>query len=66
MTYEISKQYTIRHTEDDWEYTFRDDEYVTVEVTLTEGLEAMTGKTTTIHIPKDCIQHFIHALQTYQ
>ena len=62
MTYEISKQIRILHTEDDWDYVFTTDEYGTVSVISTDGLEAMTGKTTEFIIPQDCIQHFIDAL----
>jgi len=63
MSYEISKQIRIHHTEDDWDYVFTTDEYGTVEVRSHEGLEAFSGKNTSIHIPKDCIQHFIDALE---
>jgi hypothetical protein len=66
MSYEISKNITIRHTEDDWEFSFSSDEYGTVTVYLNEGLESMHGETTAIHIPKDCIQHFIDALRSFQ
>ena len=66
MSYEISKNITVRHTEDDWEFSFSSDEYGTVSVYCNEGLESMTGKTTAIFIPKDCIQHFIDALRSFQ
>ena len=70
MSYEISKNITIRHTEDDWEFSFFSDEYGTVTVHCNEYLESMTGDittdTTAIHIPKDCIQHFIDALRSFQ
>lgn len=66
MTYTTTKELRIRHDTDDWEYTFTADEYGTVSVTLTEGLEAMTGTTTTIDIPKDCIQHFINTLEQFK
>lgn len=61
--YQISQKITILHLKDDWEYTFEPDEYGTVCVTLTEGMQAMSGSVTNIHIPKDCIQHFINALE---
>ena len=63
MSYEISKNITVRHTKDDWEFSFSSDEYGTVSVYC---LESMTGKTTAIFIPKDCIQHFIDALRSFQ
>ena len=66
MTYKISKQIEILHEEDDWCFTFSSDEYGKVEVCCTEGLEAMTGKTRTIYIPKDCIQNFINALEQFK
>ena len=62
MTYEISKQIRIHNTEDDWDYVFTTDEYGTVTVTRNDGLEAMQGRTTSLEIPRDCIQHFIDAL----
>jgi hypothetical protein len=63
MTYEITKEIRILNTEDDWDFVFTTDEYGTVEVRSHEGLEAFSGKNTSIHIPKDCIQHFIDALE---
>jgi hypothetical protein len=62
MTYQITKEIRILHEHDDWDFVFTADEYGTVSVTCTYGLEAMTGDTTTIDIPKDCITHFIEAL----
>lgn len=64
--YEISKKITIRHTEDDWEFSFSCDDYATVTVSSNEGLESMHGKSTKIYIPKDCIQYFIDALRSFQ
>jgi hypothetical protein len=66
MPYEISKQINIRHKTDDFDYTFTADEYGTVCLTSTEGLEAMTGKTTHLCIPKDCIQHIINSLEQFK
>jgi len=63
MTYQITREIRILHEQDDWDYVFTTDEYGTVNVTCTEGLEAMTGETTAIHIPKDCIEHFIAILE---
>ena len=55
MTYSISNQIQIRHTEDEWDYFFTTDEYGTVSVEGDNGLG--------IHIPKDCIQNFIRVLE---
>ena len=69
-TYTTTKEIRILHNTDDWDYTFTADEYGTVCVTFTEGLEAMTGTTRTIprtiHIPKECIQHFINTLEQFK
>ena len=35
-------------------------------ISHTEGMEAMTGTTNHIHIPKDGIQHIIDALVKFQ
>jgi hypothetical protein len=55
MTYIISKEIKIHQEEDGWEYVFTTDECGTVSVEGDNGLG--------IHIPKDCIQHFIDALE---
>lgn len=55
MTYEITKEIRILHTKDDWDFVFKTDEYGTVSVEGDNGFG--------IHIPKDCIQHFIDALE---
>jgi hypothetical protein len=65
MTYEISKEIRIYNNEDEWDYVFTTDEYGTVEVAYRENLRIWnnwTAATRAIHIPKDCIQHFIDAL----
>ena len=62
MSYEISKNITVRHTEDNWKFSFSSDEYGTVTVHLDECIETITE----IPIPKDCIQHFIDALRSFQ
>ena len=62
MTYEISKQIRIYNTEDEWDYVFTTDEYGTVTVAYRENLRVMPDSLA-IHIPKDCIQHFIDALE---
>ena len=63
MTYEISKQIRIYNNEDEWDYVFTTDEYGTVEVAYRENLRVMPADHRAIHIPKDCIQHFIDALE---
>jgi hypothetical protein len=63
MTYQITKEIRILHEQDDWDYVFKTDEYGIVTVDYNEGLEAFSGKSKSIHIPKDCIQHFIDALE---
>jgi hypothetical protein len=62
MNYEISKQIRIHNTEDEWDYVFTTDEYGTVTVAYRENLRVMPDSLA-IHIPKDCIQHFIDALE---
>jgi len=63
MTYQITKEIRILNEQDDWDFVFTTDEYGTVEVRSHEGLEAFSGKNTSIHIPKDCIQYFIDSLE---
>lgn len=65
MSYETTKEINIRHTTDDFGYCFTADEYGTVCITETQGMEAMTGTTTHIQVRKDCIQLFIKALQQF-
>ena len=62
MTYEISKQIRIYNNEDEWDYVFTTDEYGTVAVAYRENLRVMPDSLA-INIPKDCIQHFIDALE---
>jgi hypothetical protein len=66
MTYEISKQVRIHYKEDDWDYVFTTDEYGTVKVAYNENLGVMPHHTTNIHIPKDCINNFISALEQFK
>jgi hypothetical protein len=70
MTYKISKDITILHIEDAWKFSFSFDEYGNVTVCSNEDIETMHGeysrKSTEISIPKDCIQHFINALRSFQ
>jgi len=61
-SYEISKQIRIYNNEDEWDYVFTTDEYGTVAVRFNENLRAMSD-CRTIHIPKNCIQHFIDVLE---
>ena len=58
MTYTIAKQTIIHHDEDGWEYIFTTDEYGTVSVLDSNGPTIQN-----ILIPRDCIQHFIDALE---
>ena len=66
MTYQITKEIRILHTKDDWDFVFKTDDDGTVEVRSHEGLEAFSGENTSIYIPKDCIQHFIDALEQFK
>ena len=66
MNYRTTKEINIIHKTDDFGYTLNADEYGTVCITSTEGLEAMTGKTAHLHIPKDCIQHIIDSLEHFK
>ena len=63
MTYTTTKEIRIINVEEDWNFVFKTDEYGTVSVQLNEGLSSMYGETASIHIPKDCIQNFIDALE---
>jgi hypothetical protein len=65
QTYRITKEINLFHTTDDFGYCFTADECGTVCITETQGLEAMTGTTTHLHVPKDCIPHFIKALESF-
>jgi hypothetical protein len=55
MTYSITKSICLHNKEDGWDINFKTDEYGTVSVEGDNGLG--------IHIPKDCIQLFIDALE---
>ncbi len=59
MTYQITKQIKIINDEDGFSYEFSTHEYGTVTVQDGNGPEVET-----IHIPKDCIQHFIDVLES--
>lgn len=55
MTYQITKQIRIRNYEEDWSFGFTTNDDGSVDVTV--------GVDDGICIPKDCIQHFIDALE---
>jgi len=57
MTYTITK-YIKLGNDDGWSFDFSTDEYGTVSVEDGNGPGCQT-----IHIPKDCIQHFIDVLE---
>ena len=63
MTYSITKSICINH-EDGWFYKFSDDGDGCIEVSYHEvvGYSDIKQKSS-FHIPKDCIQHFIDALE---
>jgi hypothetical protein len=66
QTYITTLEVNVLHTKDDFGYTLSADEYGTVTISHMEGMEAMTGTTNHIHIPKDGIQHIIDALVKFQ
>jgi len=61
MTYTITKHIKIEHEEDGFSFNFSADEYGTVRV-----YDSNSATSQTIHIPKDCIQHFIDVLEQYK
>ena len=61
MTYTISKYIKIEHEEDGWSFDFTADELGTVSIKDDTGPRCQT-----IHIPKDCIQHFIDVLEQFK
>ena len=61
MTYTIAKELKIINDEDGWSFKFSVDEYGTVSV-----YDSNSATSQTIHIPKDCIQHFIDVLEQYK
>jgi len=58
MTYTITKSICFHNKEDGWKYVFTTDEYGTVSVSTSNDPTFQN-----IYIPKDCIQHFIDALE---
>jgi hypothetical protein len=61
MTYTITKHIQIEHEEDGWSFDFTADELGTVSVEDGNGPGCQT-----IHIPQDCIQHFIDVLEQFK
>jgi hypothetical protein len=61
MTYTITKEIKITNDEYGWCFDFSTDEYGTVSVRDGNGPEYQT-----IHIPQDCIQHFIDVLEQFK
>ena len=63
MTYSITQEIRIHH-EDGWLYQFTDDGEGSVEITpyTTHGVEERKSGEG-FYLPKDCIQHFIDALE---
>ena len=61
MAYTITKEIKIINYEDGFSYDFTTDEYGTVMV-----CDSNSATCQTIHIPKDCIQHFIDVLEQYK
>lgn len=61
MTYTITQHIKIEHDEDGWSFDFTTDEYGTVSVEDGNGPGCQT-----IHIPQDCIHHFIDVLEQFK
>ena len=61
MTYTITKHIKIEHDEDGFSFDFTADECGTVSVEDGNGPGCQT-----IHIPQDCIQHFIDVLDQFK
>ena len=80
--YIVSNQVRIHHVDDDWNLIFTADEYGTVTVAHAQGtpvtpnenpkkvVDILSSKRlpnyTNLHIPKDCLQHFIDALEQFK
>ena len=80
--YLVSNQVRIHHVDDEWNFVFTTDEYGTVTVLYTQGTPAAPNENpkkvvdilsskrlpnyTNLHIPKDCLQHFIDALEQFK
>lgn len=63
--YLVSNQVRIHHVDDEWNLVFTTDEYGTVTVLYNEKL-GLSPKCTNLYIPKNCIQHFINALEQFK
>ena len=61
MTDTIAKAIKIIDDEDDFSFNFSADEYGTVGV-----YDSNSATSQTIHIPRDCIQHFIDVLEQFK
>ena len=62
MTYTITKRIKIKPEEDGWIFDFTNGQSM-----ITVSVEVGNSPTfQTIHIPKDCIQHFIDVLEQYK
>lgn len=76
--YLVSNQVRIHHVDDEWNLIFTADEYGTVTVAHTQGDTENLEKVVRIvaykklsdyrnlYIPKNCIQHFINALEQFK
>ena len=63
MTYTIIKEIRIVHKQDGWEYVFTTDECGNGILFINGTVSVEGDNGFGIHIPKDCIQHFIDALE---
>ena len=61
MTYHITKEIKLIDYEDGFSFDFSADEYGTVRV-----CDSNSATCQTIHIPGDCIQHFIDVLEQFK
>ena len=61
MTYQITKEIKIINYQDGFIYKFSNDDYGNLRIRDNSG---PTGET--IQIPKNCVQHFIDALEQFK
>lgn len=70
MTYTITKKIKITNDEYGWCFDFSTDEYGTVSVEDSASLNIQKDSASLniqfLHIPKDCIQHFIDVLEQFK
>ena len=59
MKYNIKRQQIIQNEEEGWSFQFWEEKDFVRVVYFETELE----KTTELHIPKDCLEHFIDALE---